>query len=301
MAPIRSTNDAMTTELTRSQQERRRRELLARSEHVPPMPESVVLLLQLLNNAETEPGDLERHLQTDPILVARMLAMVNSPFYGLSRSISSIREAIMVLGFRGLRSLVLATSTARFLQADMECYGHDGRGLWVHSLCVAAAARALGVRSRLAPEKCELLFVGGLLHDLGKLLLAPFLTEAQQKGKVVDGDLRASERRLFGLDSGEAGALVAAKWNLANDIQEMLEMQRDRTADGDPRLPAAVRLADALACETGYGYLPGRAPHEVPHPDDLGMLGLTDESFHALRAELVATMDTARASMARSF
>lgn len=289
----------MSSELTRSQQERRRRELLAHSEHVPPLPESVVRLLDLLNATETEPVDLERHLQTDPVLVARLLAMVNSPYYGLSRSTSSIRESIMVLGFRGLRSLVLANSTARFLQTDMECYGHEPRGLWLHSVCVAAAARSLGLRCKLAPEKCELLFVGGLLHDLGKLMLAPFLAQAPRNPTATEDDLRAAERRLCGLDSGEAGALVAAKWNLATDIQEMLEMQRDRTAGGDPRMSAAVRLADALACEVGYGYLPNRAPKTPPHPDDLEMLGLTAESWNALRSELVASMDVARNSIAR--
>lgn len=291
----------MTTDLTRNQQERRRRELLARSEHVPPLPESVVKMLELLNHSDTEPQHLEQLLQNDPVLVARMLAMVNSPFYGLSRSVNSIKEAIMVLGFRGLRSLVLASSTARFLQRELDCYGHDQRGMWIHSVSVAAGARAIAMACKLPPEKCELLFVGGLLHDIGKLLLAPYLTAVQKatKQKSAEGDIREVERALLGLDHGEAGALVAAKWNLGTDIQDLIEMHRDRDAIGDPRLSAIMRIGDAVACECEYGYLPGRAPREVVHQDDLSILGFTDASWHALRIEVVATMDASKAAMSR--
>lgn len=291
----------MTIDATRNQHERRRRELLSKSEHIPPLPESVIRLLEVLNQTDTEPQHLERHLHNDPVLVARMLAMVNSPFFGLSRTCSSIKEAIMVLGFRGLRSLLLASSTAKFLQKELDWYGHDQRGLWVHSVAVAAGARATAIACRLPPDKCELLFVGGLLHDIGKLLLGPYMTEAVKsaKTKPTNPSMTEVERSMLGLDHGEAGALVAAKWNLGTDIQDIIEMHRDRTAIGDPRLSAIMRVADAVACECGFGYLPGRAPIEPIHPDDLEMLGLSDAAWHALRIEVVAAMDAARAAMAR--
>src|SRR5262245_66353249 len=124
-------------------QERMRGELRQKSDLVPPLAEFVVRLLALLNRSETEPQDLEFYLQNDQVLVAKMLAMVNSPFYGLNRTVRTIKDAVMVLGFRGVRSLVLATSTANYLQRDFTCYGHDQRGLWVHAVGVASGARAL--------------------------------------------------------------------------------------------------------------------------------------------------------------
>ena len=92
-----------------AQQERMRREILHKSDLIPPLPELVVRILALLNKQDTEPKELEENLEQDQVLVAKMLAMVNSPFYGLNRSITNIRDAIMVLGFRGLRSLILAS------------------------------------------------------------------------------------------------------------------------------------------------------------------------------------------------
>ena len=102
-----------------AKQEKTRREILHKSDLIPPLPDLVARLLGLLNRQETEPADLEELLQNDQVLVAKMLAMVNSPFYGLNRAIGTIKEAVMVLGFRGVRSLVLATSTAKFLQRDV--------------------------------------------------------------------------------------------------------------------------------------------------------------------------------------
>ena len=110
--------------------------------------------------------DLELLLQNDQVLVAKMLAMVNSPFYGLNRAVNTVKEAVMVLGFRGVRSLVLATSTAKLLQRDFGCYGHEPKGLWMHAVCVASGARSLAKRLGLPADDAEQLFVCGLLHDI---------------------------------------------------------------------------------------------------------------------------------------
>src|SRR5262245_36254364 len=167
--------------------ERMRRELLQKSDLIPPLPEFVVRLLALLNRPETEPQDLESCLQNDQVLVAKMLAMVNSPFYGLNRSVRTIKEAVTVLVFRGVRSLVLTTSTANYLQRDLACYGHDRRGLWVPAVCVASAARALARAVRLGIDAAEQLFVAGLLHDIGKLLLAQYVSDAIRERGAVAG------------------------------------------------------------------------------------------------------------------
>ncbi|HLQ37528.1 MAG TPA: HDOD domain-containing protein [Planctomycetota bacterium] len=279
-------------------QEKTRREILHKSDLIPPLPDFVVRLLALLNRPETEPQDLERQLQSDQVLVAKMLAMVNSPFYGLNRSVRTIKDAVMVLGFRGVRSLVLATSTARFLQRDYGCYGHDQKGLWAHAACVAAAAKHLARTCKLGPDAAEALFVAGLLHDIGKLLLVPYLNDAL-RGRTTTATMPTTEleARLIGIDHTEAGSLVAAKWNLSTEIQEVLKAHHDATAMGHPQSIAIVRLADAAAHERGIGYLPGRAPAPVFLPNDLATLGLLPAAWDALRQELRPIMTEAVAAL----
>lgn len=279
-----------------AQQEKTRREILHKSDLIPPLPDLVVRLLGILNKQETEPQDLERLLQNDQVLVAKMLAMVNSPFYGLNRTIRTIKEAVMVLGFRGVRSLVLATSTAKFLQRNFEVYGHQPKGLWLHSVSVAAAARALARHVRMSADDAEMLFVAGLLHDIGKMLLVGYLNESgktpAQGSKVYD-----FERATIGIDHTEAGALVTAKWNLANDIQEAIKAHHDATGANATRAAAVIRLADAVAHERGIGYLPGKAPAAPPQPTDLLALGLDEPTWSTLRDALVVTIDEAVAAL----
>ncbi|MCB9879614.1 MAG: HDOD domain-containing protein [Planctomycetes bacterium] len=271
-------------------QEKTRREILHKSDLIPPLPDLVTRLLALLYKQDTEPRDLEQLLQNDQVLVAKMLAMVNSPFYGLNRSIGTVKDAVMVLGFRGLRSLVLATSTAKFMQRDFSCYGHDAKGLWLHAVCVAGAARALARKCGLGAELAEQLFVGGLLHDIGKMLLVTYLGEAGHSVKQGDG-VCEFERQLLGLDHTEAGALVTAKWNLSREIQDVVGSHH-RCGDRSTGV-AIVRIADGIAHELGTGYLPGRAPSHEVAAEDLATLGFDEAAWPALRDELAAVMEEA--------
>ena len=278
-------------------QEKTRREILHKSDLIPPLPDLVVRLLAVLNKQETEPQDLETLMQNDQVLVAKMLAMVNSPFYGLNRTIRTIKEAVMVLGFRGVRSLVLATSTAKFLQRDYAVYGHEPKGLWLHAACVAAGSKMLAKACKLGADAAEQLFVSGLLHDIGKLMLVTYLNE-NQRGALAAASIVDYERTTIGLDHTEAGALVTAKWNLSQEIQEVIKAHHDANVTTREKSIAVVRLADAVAHERGIGYLPQKAPVSAVQPADLAALALTPESWSALRDEIAAAMDDAVSSLA---
>lgn len=267
-------------------QEKTRREILHKSELIPPLPDLVSRLLTLLNKPDTEPHHLEQLMQNDQVLVAKMLALVNSPFYGLSRPITTIRDAVMVLGFRGVRSLVLATSTARFLQRDFACYGHEPKGLWLHAVAVAAGAKHLARSRGMGQEAAELLFVGGLLHDIGKLVVGPYLAQRNLAIQPNQTDHDA-ERNAIGIDHTEAGALVTAKWNLSQELQELIKAHHDVTGNANA---AIVRLADAVAMHRGIGYLPGRAPTPTVQPQDLTALSMDREGWQRTELELAEHM-----------
>lgn len=283
-----------------AQQERMRREILHKSDLIPPLPELVVRLLALLNKQDTEPVELEEHLAQDQVLVAKMLAMVNSPFYGLNRSITNIRDAIMVLGFRGLRSLILASSTAKYMARDYTCYGHDSKGLWKHSLAVAAGARSIATHCGLDRDASEELFVTGLLHDVGKMMLAPSLLDHNAEASTFPGTITELERSMVGLDHTEAGALIAAKWNLSSLIQEGIKHHHDSQApEALERELAVVRLANAFAHSQGHGYLPERVPESKYAPEDLDALELTQDSWETFCGELEETVQAALNKLAK--
>ena len=285
----------MTSQIERlALQERTRREILQRSDSITPLPDVVVRVLALLNAPDSEPAAIEQQIGCDQVLVAKMLGLVNSPFYGLAHSVRSIRDAIMVLGFRGLRSLLLASSAAEHLKLDYGIYGFEDRGLFKHSMVVGTAARELGKLLDFEPNVREELFISGLLHDIGKMLLLP---HAQRRKSKLNGPLDcAAEEALIGMDHAEAGALVAAKWGLSEVVREVLRSHHIPSAvheSAHGRAIAVVRVVNALADQHRAGY---RADAEIAHAPiegELEVLGFDAASWAESRVLVEDAIDQA--------
>jgi len=257
-------------------QERTRREVLHRSDHIPPLPENATRILSLLDREDTEPEHLEGLVRKDQVLVAKLLRLVNSPLYGLSREMKSIKDATMVVGFRGLRSLVLASCTAQHLKRDYSVFGFGSDGLWQHSLAVAVAARTIARKLRMSADKMEEMFISGLLHDIGKLVLVSYVA-ASPKPRPEGVSMRDWELQICGIDHAEAGAMVTDKWQLHPHIGEILKSHHE---SGGPieiqRELAVLRLADGFAHAGRYGFTEAHLPESHVARADLEMLGLVD-------------------------
>lgn len=275
--------------------ERNRRKLLDLTEKIPPLPEIITDLLELTQDGEATPDQIQDLLQNDPVLVGKVLMLVNSPLFALNREITSIREGVVLLGFSPLRSMVLAYSASQSMLADYSCYGHSDRGLWFHSVAVAAAARNLATQIGLNRETQETLFVCGMMHDIGKMLLAPTLNERRISIRLFPGSATDMEYQIAGLNHAEAGALIAAKWNLAQTVQEVVaQHHEDNGGPADYRSHCAIlRIANAYAKEVGVGYLPGQAGDVIYDAADLKLLHLREETWDQARSEMAVTVDEA--------
>ncbi|MEE8148432.1 MAG: HDOD domain-containing protein, partial [Longimicrobiales bacterium] len=131
------------------------------------------------------------------------------------------------------------------------------------------------------------LFVTGLLHDMGKMLIAPYLNNAAADARGSSASIVELEQEIVGLDHTEAGALVAAKWNLSNTIQEVIkEHHHLGTPETFVQEVAVVRLADAFAHGRGIGYLPDHAPDGTYMAEDLDALNLTQGDWEQFCAGL---------------
>ncbi len=271
-----------------------RRRVLRETDLIPPLPEVIVRVIALLNKPDTPPAELEAILRCDHVLVARLMAMVNSAFYGMRQSVRTIKDAIMVLGYQNLRSMVMITSTSQLMRQDFDCYGHNDKGLWRHSVSVAASAR--GLSTLLGDDKAlaEELFVAALLHDIGKMVLSKHLSQASKEQIRAHGSITAAEDALVGITHAEAGDLVAGKWNLSPVVHSVITNHHgDQVEVLDARHVAIVRLADALAHETGTGYYQGQAPQPHYQPEDLACLGLDTSEWTGVKDRLRQNMDLA--------
>jgi HD-like signal output (HDOD) protein len=184
-------------------------------------------------------AQLERVVSLDPALSAQVLRVANSSFYGLSRDVSTVRQAILVLGFRATRDLSLALALASSGRAS----GDLGRALWWHALRTGVAAREL---SMVLPEvdPGEALVVG-LLHDLGQFILLATEPRAYRSLWSPDsedhGRLLAAERQVFGAHHAEVGAAALRMWLLPEVIARAVEAHGE--VEGTP-LSARVSIAE---------------------------------------------------------
>ncbi len=280
--------------------ERTRREVLQKSDLMPSLPDLVMKILNLLNDGGAELSEFEKLLRKDTTLVARMLRVVNSPFYGMARQITSIKEAVLVLGFRSLRGLVLAASTAPYLEQDFACYGFEGKGLWAHSLAVASGARTLAKYLGKGPETREETFVAGLLHDIGKILLSPYLSRL---GKDVFGQgisLIEAEKALLGIDHQEAGEKLATKWNLTPIVKEVVATHHSFPKPGENQeTVSTVRLSNLFAHQLGLGKEtkdPGWE-EDPEYQKDLELLGMDEVAWEDACEEMRDSMEAAISSL----
>lgn len=180
--------------------------------------------------------DLARRIAADQALAARVLRLANSPFYGLARQVGSIEEAVMVLGFRAVRSLVVWAALASTVVGLHPGTGFDTRRFWRHSIAAAVAARQV---ARVAGLNAETAFTIGLLHDIGQLVLAALCPERYAP------DAATAAGPLF--SHAEAGAELATDWQLPPAICTAIACHHDPDAAGGEAMADLACIADFLA------------------------------------------------------
>jgi len=213
------------------------------------LPEVCVRVNELVDDPRSSAADIGRVISRDTALTAQLLRMANSAFYNFPSKVNTISRAITVVGERELRYLVLALSAVRaFAQIPVEMI--NMASFWRHSVYC-------GVQARLVASHChvlhsERLFVAGLLHDIGMLVM---MNRAPDQEKVAlsrseDGSeqLQLVEQELFGFDHGEVGRALLQQWNLPAALCETVACHHDLANAEEARLDAAiVHIADVMA------------------------------------------------------
>ena len=149
-------------------------DLLSDVQDIPSLPLSVSRVLEMVESADCSASDVACVLMTDPVISAKILKLANSSYYGFRQKIGSIRQAIALLGFATLKNTLLSASLFEIYQSRIP--GFDLEGLWLHSFATAVACKVVSKRVRFPqPEKA---FAAGLLHDIGKVVIARYLPQS---------------------------------------------------------------------------------------------------------------------------
>ncbi len=266
-------------------------EVMAAIEKIPSMPTVVQQLLRRTGSTAGTTTDLEDLIKQDMGIAGRVLKLVNSPFYGLSQQVSSIKAAVDVIGLASLKSIAVAASTASILASNLAMYGYAEKGLWTNSCATAALAKVIGQKADAHRDEVEEYFCAALLRDIGMLVLGPFLAQhhTQLRREAQAPDILRRERDLLGFDHCWVGERVGEKWTLPKDLTMVIAHHHriPPTADEKTmRKLAAVRLAERLTYTANVGLLPDH-PFER-HVDGVLVTaaGLKGGRFEELMKEL---------------
>lgn len=230
---------------------------------LPPMPAVAVKVMELLQDPDSTAEGLADAISVDPAVSARILKIANSSFYGLQRQVSTLKTAIVILGQKTLRSLVLAAS----LTGMHRKYGLQEKMLWEDSVGAAIAGRMLA--QRLGATDPEEAFLAGLFRHIGKVVRSnnnnEEFTQIVQAVYNGEGSFSALEKQYFPHNHALVGAAVLDKWNFAKTLVKSTLHHEDLAVSeaDDPslfRLTAIINLAGCICRKLGIG-------HRAPDPD----------------------------------
>ena len=227
------------------------KEKFARLNELPSLPALLMEALQQLNDNQNV-TTLADKIGQDPPLVARILRIANSPFYGMPREIGSLREAIVLLGINRVRDMLIGVCFSNMLPVRHKDF--DYTLFWHHSMAVADCTRQLANYTGISPEFA---FTAGLLHDIGRLIIVVlFPDDFSRILNESNHHLAITERRILGFDHMEIGGKAAKYWNFPVAIQEAIELHETAPAhDSTKSLASLVYAANLRVAET-------KQPHE---------------------------------------
>ncbi|MCM8593984.1 HDOD domain-containing protein [Accumulibacter sp.] len=212
---------------------------------VPTLPSVVVQALEVLQSPESDARAVERVIVHDPAISAKILRVANSAFFGFSRRVGTVAEAVRVLGFTNVQGMLISVAAFDAFRTEQL----DLVDFWKHSIATATAARFLAAGARCSGDEA---FMAGLLHDIGRLIFALQAETAYRRSLELRrdstiGSLEA-ERTLFDFTHAEVGQLVAERWNLPARHVAAIAFHHDPAAAGqESRFCALIGLADAAA------------------------------------------------------
>lgn len=222
---------------------------------LPPLPAVVDRLLALSRTPEVDFDKMAQVIESDPALTARILRAANSAFYGVSRRVQSIQQAIVLLGHEAVINLALGVSVLNLKRNLLKQWPGDPTAFWRHSLSVALMARTIA--RQLNRSDSEEAFVAGLLHDIGKLVLlshhgvvyAQTILAARQSS----APLYLLERELFDVDHAAAGYALCQHWNLPETLAQAIAEHHAEEPPASSTISELVYDANELIKRLGLG------------------------------------------------
>jgi len=228
-------------------------EYLSKIKDLTIVPPVLISILSLEDDNELGFGELEKKVQSDQVLVARLLKLANSPFFSRGNPIANMKQVITRLGFKTVRSMVAMSMTdSLFSQGNYKKFRDE---VWDHSIAKGIMAQFICEEKKMRKE-AELSLTCGLMQDLGKIVLntidRPKYVEVLTEYQTSDQTMFELEKKAFGVDSIEMGAEAAKLWKLPAQIIQAIE-DKGKIPTEQSLIGQVIGFGGAIAKLTNHG------------------------------------------------
>lgn len=270
--------------------------IYARIDELPTLPTVLHNLLSLTENPKTGAQDIRDAISHDAALTAKILKVANSAYYGFPQEISDLEHAVALLGFNMVKSLAISVGVIHNMPNGKGPTNFSREGLWIHSLAVGTGMKMMAERCKKG-EKGESLFIVGLLHDVGKVVLDQFF--ADHFARILEnvrtgnsGFLYQEEREIIGLDHGEVGGMLLERWRFPEAIRRPIAFHHHEGLPEEVKSLdiAMLRVADAVVQELALGDSGNAYPPPVDK-GDLDRLAIDTAVYEGWKKELEKARD----------
>ncbi len=217
---------------------------------LPSIPPVVTKILSLIDSEDVSLKKIGEFISQDQSISAKVLKIVNSPIYGFPGRISSVHQALMLIGLSAVKGMLLGISIFDMMQKSM-------LGLWEHSIGSAIAARVIA--NRLGLKNADDISVAALIHDIGKVALSMCYPELYKKAledaKQMETYITEAEKNIFGITHAQAGRWLTTKWNFPQELVESVAFHhKTDSAKQFQRTACIVKLSENIIKMMGFGF-----------------------------------------------
>ena len=231
-------------------------ELLKAVQDLPPMPKVLFKIQKLLVDPYSDTQQIAGYIETDQALAAKVLKMANSPFYGMTGKVSTVQHAAIILGFQTLSELTTMAGFSAIMGKKLPGYGYYSDELWKHSLAVALASKLIA--EKINPELVNDALTAGLIHDLGKLILDPYVQDQREAlDKFIEDENQTfliAERQILGFDHAEIASEICSHWKFPETLTQAIKYHHNPSVSNGSEMAFILHLADYIAVLSGSGY-----------------------------------------------
>ncbi len=269
-------------------------------EAIPPLSQTTSRLLSKIGEPHHSLSDIVEIVENDSLLTSLVLKTANSASISVSHEIETVDDAIRYLGDSVVAGLAMKQEKSDIYNADLSGYFAEADENWAHSLKTAIAARYISKRFTNGLVRESVAYTAGIVHDIGKALLAQFLNSSEIK-ELQGNDFIEKEKLLTGLDHAEAGSMLAEKWGLPTAITEVIRYHHSPKdcKESLRHLVYSVHLADMISMMSGTGTGIDSMQHNID-PDYIEYIDVDDRgleiAYFEIQLEFKATFEAIQKS-----